>query len=430
MTPNSDPRYYDPNGGQTPWGQGVTPSNNPYATQGPQVRWNPYTGAYEQVSLQEQSQNAQITGYDVNGNPTYANRTQMTTDTGYTASGQQTTTEQQRQYQNAQQLAQQQAQYNGTYGGQQTTTEQQRQFQNWQNQQAQQFGQGVTQAGVTGQYNGQATMAGQQQQWSQGFQQQQADIQAALQRAQQSGSMTDPVTGQSITTLQGRAQQQAEQQQQFSQQQALSAQSGYMSGSGGAGGTGGQQTLEGELGRGNLALQQQTAAQQWQYQQAMMAANPENYAVTAALRGQAPWQTAMSGGSGGGQEPPAPGQQPPAPGQPPVQTPPGTTGGPSVGLGAPPAPVPTPGPGISQQGLATGAATPPAGQPPAPSQNLRGGIPAARAMSASTYTSMRPDQRGAFNSAVTASGMSANDYQEQMRRYSPQGNRVGAATMR
>ena len=427
-----DMRYYDPNGGQNPWGQGVTPSSNPYAVQGPQVRWNPYTGAYEMVSLQEQSQNAQITGYDANGNPTFGNRQWQTDITGYTPAGQQTVTEQQRQYQNAQQLAQQQAQYLGQYGGQQTTAEMQRQWQNAQNQQAQQFGQGVTAAGITGQYNGQATLQGQQQQWSQQFQQQQADIQAAIQRAQQSGSMTDPLTGQTIQTLQGRAQQQAEQQQQFSQQmrqqelglqqagvtgtyngqqtiagrgmtlqeqqaewqrqQAQGAQSGYLNG------TSGQQTLEGELGRGRLGLDTTTADRNWQFQQAQMAANPENYAVTAALRGQAPWQQAMGNATqaqtGGAAQP--------------------QTGTAQANAG---------------QALQSSQPSTPT-QGGAASQTLRGGIPSARAMSATTYSGMRPDQRSAFNSAVQASGMSANDYQEQMRRYSPQGNRVGAATMR
>lgn len=88
-----------------------------------------------------------------------------------------------------------------------------------------QFGQtlGLQAAQLTGTYNGQQTLAAQQQQFSQQQQAQQATLDQAIARAQQSGTFTDPVTGQSIQTLQA-------QQQQFAQGATAAGITGYYNG--------------------------------------------------------------------------------------------------------------------------------------------------------------------------------------------------------
>lgn len=100
------------------------------------------------------------------------------------------------------------------------------------------FGQqfGLQAAAVTGTYGGQPTLAAQQQQFTQGLQtqqlqlqQQQAAVDQAVARAQQSGTFTDPVTGQNLQTLQAQ-QQQFTQQLQTLQQQLAQAQFGLQQG--------------------------------------------------------------------------------------------------------------------------------------------------------------------------------------------------------
>ncbi len=61
-------------------------------------------------------------------------------------------------------------------------------------------------------------------------------------------------------------------------------------------------------------------------------------------------------------------------------------------------------------------------------QNLKQqwGVPEARKMSGLQYTRMRPDEKAAFGSAVKATGQTAEDYQEEMRRWQPKAQGTAA----
>ena len=123
---------------------------------------------------------------------------------------------------------------------------------------------------------------------------------------------------------------------------------------------GDQDTLEGR----QQGLRETEAGRDWQYKQAMMAANPENYAVTAAMRGQSPWQKAMQGGATGQNR---------------------------------------------------------AAMTPLPGSAV-GSIPGARQMNLQSYDTMRPSERGVLGSALRAGGTTTQDFEQELEQYRPQRN--------
>lgn len=148
---------------------------------------------------------------------------------------------------------------------------------------------------------------------------------------------------------------------------------------------GGQAGLAGRAAN----LQEWQAEQEQRYREAMMAANPANYAVTAAMQGQAPWQQGMQRG---------------------VQQPflDGSRGRPFQQ------------PGYGTQTQPSGMRAQSTGQPSY-------AAPAPRQVGPQMYDRMRPDERQAFGSAVRASGRSVEDYEDELKRMRPNQSRAAMA---
>ncbi|MDP2728783.1 MAG: hypothetical protein Q8P59_14740, partial [Dehalococcoidia bacterium] len=158
---------------------------------------------------------------------------------------------------------------------------------------------------------------------------------------------------------------------------------GYDPGALGEGITGSTSTIAGRV----QTEAEKAAQRKWEVDQATMAANPENAATFAALRGRAPWQQgwqgAMSGGQGGGQG-----------------------GGGQGALGSFAAGGQT---GIAEQNSpAWGSA----------------GITNARDMNLQSYDTMNQSQKSAFGSFAKAAGGSTEDYEKQLNTYRPQRTKV------
>jgi len=183
-----------------------------------------------------------------------------------------------------------------------------------------------------------------------------------FQRQQWQAAMTGRYGGQD--TLGGRAQAEAEAEGRFGRGLRGGEAVGYYDG---------RQTLGGRA----QGLRETEAERDWQFKQATMAANPENYAVTAALRNQAPWQRAMQGG-----------------------TPP-----PNSGVQNRAAMTPLPGSGV-------------------------GSVPTARTMNLAGYDTMKPSERGVFGSALRAGGTTTQDFEQEQEQYRPQRNRYAMGAFR
>lgn len=177
-------------------------------------------------------------------------------------------------------------------------------------------------------------------------------------------------------------------------------QSGYMEGTnpgGAGGGWGGIGGRAGEtIGGRAQSLAEQQAQWDREFREAQMAANPENAATVAALRGQAPWQRAMAETR-----------------TPQVSTQPQARQAQVMGGGQPQPQTPASAGGYQPFG-----------------NYQRAGIQDPRQMDIKAYERMKasPSQAAAFGSFAKAAGSSAGDYEEEMKQFRPQQTRMQAVT--
>ena len=163
---------------------------------------------------------------------------------------------------------------------------------------------------------------------------------------------------------------------------------GGMGGGAGGGGYGGM-----TIGGREQAEREKAAERKWQYDQAMMKANPANYALVQAMQGQAPWQSAFTAR-----------QRQPSPQM---------TEEPRLG-------------GV--RGYAGMIQKPPQQAPLA--ESGIGSVPSAKNLSLQTYQRMQPSQQEAFGSVLKAGGTTAQDFEEDMKKYRPAATQRGLGTAR